>query len=51
MSGGITTPPTCGITGKVIHLNREPFIVVGIASDNSVNFVPGGLWVPYRCCN
>ena len=35
------------IIGKVIHLNREPFIVVGIASDNSANFIPGGLWVPY----
>jgi predicted permease len=35
------------IIGKVIHLNREPFIVVGIASDNSANFISGGLWVPY----
>lgn len=35
------------IIGKTIHINRQPFIVVGVASDNETNFIPGGFWIPY----
>ena len=35
------------IIGKVIHINRQPLTVVGIASDHSANMLSGGVWIPY----
>jgi len=35
------------IVGKVIHINRQPLTVVGVAPDSSGNVLPGGIWVPY----
>lgn len=35
------------ILGKVIHISHQPVTVVGIASDSSVNRMPGGVWMPY----
>jgi predicted permease len=35
------------IVGKVIHINRQPLTVVGVAPDSSANMLPGGIWIPY----
>jgi predicted permease len=35
------------IVGKIIHINRQPMIVVGVASDRSANLLRGGIWIPY----
>ena len=35
------------IVGKVIHINREPLTVVGVAPDSSINLPNGGIWIPY----
>jgi putative ABC transport system permease protein len=35
------------IVGKVLHINRQPFVVVGIAADSSANLIPGDVWMPY----
>ena len=35
------------IIGKAIHINRQPFVVVGIAADDSANSVPARMWIPY----
>jgi predicted permease len=35
------------IIGKVIHINRQPLTVVGVARDSSANLLRGGIWIPY----
>jgi len=35
------------IIGKVVHINRQPLTVVGIASDDSANLLSGSVWIPY----
>jgi len=35
------------IAGKVIHINQEPYTVVGVVRVQSPIWMKGGLWVPY----
>ncbi len=35
------------IIGKIIHISRQPFVVIGIVADDSANVVAGSVWIPY----
>jgi predicted permease len=35
------------IVGKSIHIDNQPFTVVGIASDDAGSLLPAALWIPY----
>lgn len=35
------------IVGKLIHIDGQPFTVIGVSSDSSANWLPAGIWIPY----
>lgn len=35
------------IVGKIIHISRQAFLVIGVAQDESATPTTGSLWIPY----